>query len=61
MGEIDVELSSYPVDEKASASVDDGTASEPAQEQPKARPQRLASFKDYLVCLSEEIHQEKNK
>ncbi|EHK40810.1 multidrug resistance-type transporter protein [Trichoderma atroviride IMI 206040] len=48
MKETDVELSSYPVDDKASASVDDGTASEPAQEQPKARPQRLASFKDYL-------------
>ncbi|KAL6908412.1 multidrug resistance-type transporter protein [Trichoderma evansii] len=47
MGEIDVELSGYPVDEKASsASVDDGTTSE--QEKPKARPQRLASFKDYL-------------
>lgn len=51
MGEIDVELSGYPVDEKASASVDDGNASEPAQERPKARPQRLASFKDYLVRL----------
>ncbi|KAL7927748.1 multidrug resistance-type transporter protein [Trichoderma austrokoningii] len=48
MKEIGVELSTYPVDDKASASIDDGTASEPAQEQPKARPQRLASFKDYL-------------
>lgn len=56
MKDIDVELSSYPVDDKASASVSDGTASEPAQEQPKARPQRLASFKDYLVCLSQSIH-----
>jgi ATP-binding cassette subfamily B (MDR/TAP) protein 1 len=52
MKETEVELSSYPVDDKASASVNDGATSEPAQEQPKARPQRLASFKDYLVCFS---------
>ncbi|KAM0250560.1 hypothetical protein ACHAQJ_008570 [Trichoderma viride] len=49
MGKAEIEQSSTPLSiESEKVSVDDGATSEPAREQPKARPQRIASFHDYL-------------
>ncbi|KAL7798115.1 multidrug resistance-type transporter protein [Trichoderma ceciliae] len=36
------------VEDEFQVSIDDGATTEPAQEQPKARPQRIASFRDYM-------------
>lgn len=53
MEKTEIERSSSPVtvETEKHVSIDNVATAEPAQEQPKARPQRIASFKDYVVCI----------